>query len=341
MFLAIALNLIAVVFATNFIFLSNFPIAEMSVSPKGASAAEKISNLKSRVLGIKIINEARDIAGAGATATLADRLPVSENKPALPHTLEGAAGFNLPSVAGAVMDAHSSNVFFEKNSTQIRSIASLTKLMTALVFLEYNPGWEKIYQIKAEDKREGGKIYLFTGEKIKIRNLFYSSLVTSDNVATLALAKSTGMTEEEFVKKMNKKAKLLGLENTSFKDPIGLSDANVSTAKEIAKFAREALENKEISDATLIKKYEFNTEEGRKKIIYNTDDLLDIFPQNGVKILGGKTGHTEAAGYCFVGRFIDHNNNEIISVVLGGDTNSSRFTETHDLVEWVYKNYQW
>ncbi len=182
---------------------------------------------------------------------------------------------------------------------------------------------------------------MFTGEKIKIKDLFYSSLVASDNVATAALVGSTGMKEEEFVQKMADKAQELGLNNTIFKDSIGLDNGNVSTAREVAKIAEIALANKDINEATLTKRYEFSTLEGRKKVIYNTDSLLDLFPQNGIKILGGKTGFTEAAGYCFAGKFIDHQNREVISVVLGNSGNDQRFRETHDLVNWAYKSYQW
>jgi len=251
------------------------------------------------------------------------------------------APFNLGAGIGAVLDVQGNKILFAKNADQARPIASITKLMTALVFLEHNPGWETIYQVKREDRREGGKIYLYTGEKVRVRDLFYLSLVGSANTATIGLVHSTGMSEEEFIQKMNGKARAMGLEKTRFHDAAGLNNHNISTAKEIAEFARVALSNGDISEATLTKKYEFTTLGGRKKIVYSTDVLLDIFPQNGVKILGGKTGYLEAAGYCFVGRFIDHGGREMISVVLGSDTANSRFTDTRRLAEWAYENYVW
>jgi D-alanyl-D-alanine carboxypeptidase (penicillin-binding protein 5/6) len=81
---------------------------------------------------------------------------------------------------------------------------------------------------------------------------------------------------------------------------------------------------------------------GRRKVVYNTDDLLNIFPQNGIRITGGKTGYTPSAGYCFVGKFVDHEGREMISVVLGSASRDSRFSETKELVEWAYKvtNYK-
>ena len=140
---------------------------------------------------------------------------------------------------------------------------------------------------------------------------------------------------------MNAKVKELGLISTSFVDPVGLNSHNVSTAKEIAMLAKTALDKKEISEATIARSYEFKTLGGKKKIIYNTDSLLKIFPQNGIKILGGKTGYNEAAGYCFVGKFTDEGGHEIIAVVLGGDDKNSRFEQTKNIVHWAYNNYKW
>jgi D-alanyl-D-alanine carboxypeptidase len=230
------------------------------------------------------------------------------------------------------MDCQNDNIIFEKNADQLWPIASITKLVTALVFLDYNQGWEKIYEIKSSDKREGGRIYLFTGDKVKVKDLFYFSLVGSDNTAT------TGLTEKEFVQKMNEKMQRLDLTNTKFIDPIGLNNNNVSTAKEIAKFTKIALANKDICQASLSKKYEFTTLAGRKKVIYNTNELLNKYPDKEINLIGGKTGHMEAAGYCLVSKF-KNNSHEIITVVLGAASDYDRFSLTQRLVDEVYKNF--
>jgi D-alanyl-D-alanine carboxypeptidase len=220
-------------------------------------------------------------------------------------------------------------------------IASISKLMTALVFLDHNPGWDFVHEIKPEDRREGGKIYLTPGEKVKVKDLFYSSLVASDNIATMALVGSAGMTEDDFVAKMNEKAAALELKDTHFGDPLGLDDANISTALEVARFAQAALSNEEIKKATLTKKYEFTTADGKKKTVYNTDNLLSIFPKDGVDLRGGKTGYTEAAGYCFVGEFTNQDGRDVISVVLGSGGKDDRFKFTSDMIRWIYDNYVW
>ncbi len=272
-------------------------------------------------------------------------LPESENANnagnAKPLKITDAEPLNLEARCGAAIAGGSGEVLFERSGDELSSIASISKMATALVFLDLNPGWDKIYEIKRTDRVDGGKIYLFNGDQVRIKDLFYLSLVASDNSATQALVNSTGLSEAEFVDRMNAKVKELGLKNTSFADPIGLSGYNVSTAKEIARLAKIALDKKEISEATIARSYEFNTLGGKRKIVYNTDSLLKIFPQNGIKILGGKTGYNEAAGYCFVGKFTDSGGHEIIAVVLGGSDKNSRFEQTKNIVHWAYGNYKW
>lgn len=254
----------------------------------------------------------------------------------------GAEGeCELKASSAIVIDKASGLVMQEKNADEQRAIASITKLMTALVFLDYNPGWDEVYKMKAEDRANGGTVYLYLGEEVRIKDLFHASLVGSDNTATRALVHSVGLSEEDFVKKMNEKAGELGLSNTFFHDSTGLSDNNISTARETAIFVMKALSREEIRQATLKPKHDFATLGGRKKSIPSTDYLLKNLPPNGMVILGGKTGYTDSAGFCFTGEFSNEDGRELISVVLNSPTYSSRFYETKDLVEWVYANYEW
>ncbi len=246
--------------------------------------------------------------------------------------------FDLAAENGAILDCQNHNLFFSKKPDRTWPIASITKLFTAYTFLDYNPGWETIYEIKAGDKREGGKIYLFTGDKVRVEDLFYFSLVGSDNTATAALVSSTGMNEDEFIVKINDKIKSLGLKNTKVVDVTGLKDANISTAREIAQFANIALGVDEINRASLTKKYEFTTEQGRKKAIYSTNDLLNFFPEQDISLLGGKTGHINSSGYCLVSKFKGAGGRAIVTVVLGADSESGRFKLTRELVDLYYNN---
>jgi len=248
---------------------------------------------------------------------------------------------SLAADKGAVLAAHGRIFFYQKNADEVQPIASITKLMTALVFLENNPGWDKIYTITGGDQVEGGILNLFPGDEVRIKDLFKTSLIASDNGATLALVHATGLDEKEFVKKMNEKARFLGLNRTRFIDSVGLSDRNVSTAREVALLAKAALEEEEISQATESKDYSFTTLNGKDKKIESTDYLLFDSEKNAFQVMGGKTGYTDKAGYCFAGRFKDGSGREVISVVLNSSGKNERFRESKSLVNWVFQNYIW
>lgn len=259
-------------------------------------------------------------------------IKTATKKPATPEV-------SLIASSGAVLLVNNNSFLFEKNATAQQPIASLTKLMTALVFLDHNPGFDKNYVVTSADNVVGGKNNLFIGDTVKVKDLLNTSLIASDNAATMALAHATGLSATQFVAEMNKKAAQLGLFNTSFTEPTGLSDKNVSTARDVARLAKEALAHEDIKQATTKKEYSFTTVEGREKKISSTDYLLYSESASKVNLLGGKTGYTESAGYCFVGKFANDNQDEIISVVLNSNSKDNRFVETKTLVDWIFTNF--
>jgi D-alanyl-D-alanine carboxypeptidase len=258
-----------------------------------------------------------------------------------PVQKKGAPPLSLSAQSALIIDAGSGKILFEKNKDEKRQIASITKLMTALVFLETGPDWEKVVEIKDEYRRDGGRVYLFRGDHVTVKDLFYASLVASGNSETIALISSAGFSESEFAAKMNEKAVALGLESTRFEDVVGLSAGNVSTAGDVAVFAAAALEREEIREAALTKNFKLTTKEGKVKSIPSTDSLLSSFPSEGIDISGGKTGYTERAGFCFVGRFSRRGADVLVSVVLGAPTLHERFTQTRKAVKWAYDNWDW
>ncbi len=247
----------------------------------------------------------------------------------------------LTSPRAAVFSVSDQLFLLTKKADEIQPIASITKLMTALVFLDNNPGWDNIYEIGAADKVSGGRLNLFPGDRVKLRDLFYTSLVASDNGATLALVHASGLSEKEFVLRMNIKARELNLEKTQFSDPVGLSDDNISNAREVALLAKVALAREEIRLATSKRDYLFNTLGGKEKEIESTDDLLFAGNSGTLQVLGGKTGYTEKAGYCFVGLLKNSAGREFISVILNSNSRAGRFAESQKLVDWIINNYEW
>lgn len=302
--------------------------------PKTITTQEEVQLIgqaaKQRVLGEKAL-----------AASTSPGLPLADYRPVDPIRVQGGTDFNTSASSAVIINEETGHVLYAENSRAKRAIASITKLFTALVFLDFNPGWEKVYQLKGSDRREGGRIYTWSGEKLKVKDLFNLSLVASGNTETIALVNATGLGEELFVKKMNEKARELGLNNTVFKDAVGLSEENISTAEDVAKFAKVALGNKEIAKAVTSEKFECTTQAGRVVKVSSTDELLGSLEDPVLGLEGGKTGYNNRAGYCFVGKFNNDDKHPVISVILGELTKSSRFTETKDMVKWTYDNYAW
>jgi D-alanyl-D-alanine carboxypeptidase len=254
-------------------------------------------------------------------------------------------GIKTTAKSMVAVDEKSGKILFAKNPSQILPIASITKLMSALVFLDHNPGWEKEVEIKEEDKETWGRIYLGKGEKVAVRDLFYSALVGSANQAVLALVRLTGLTKEQFIQEMNQKAKQFGMNQTTFVEPTGLEAQNQSTTFDLVKLLDKALKQEEIKKALTTKTYTFRTRNHRSQTItvINTDRLLDSFLNDkklGYQILGAKTGSLEEAGYCFVAK-IQKDNQPIIVASLSSATSGDRFQEIKGLANWVYENYEW
>jgi D-alanyl-D-alanine endopeptidase (penicillin-binding protein 7) len=254
-------------------------------------------------------------------------------------------GVEVSAESVLVIDADTKKVLYEKNPNEVRSIASITKLMTALVFLDNNPGWDSVITISESDYREGGIIYLIAGEEVSATHVFYTALVASSNEAAVALSRSTGLNNDEFVAEMNKKAKSLGMLGTKFSDVTGLNNENKSTATDIVILSKNALSNIHISKATGTRQYPIDIL--NKGIVRNIKTTNRVLHQRfGIDnqvytILSGKTGYLESAGYCFTSKIKDNNGMEIFAVVLGSTTINSRFSDTKSLAYWVFNNYKW
>ncbi len=279
----------------------------------------------------------------GGDIVVDGHLPLAANKILAPQKInQNSLGVEVTAQSGIVVDWPSNKVLWEKNSAQQRSIASLTKLMTALVFLDYNPGWQQPITITVADQCEGGVAFLYPGEVISTKDLFYLSLVRSINSAAAALARSTGLSEEEFVTAMNQKAQDLDMKNTHFVEPTGLHIKNVSPAQDLAILIKQALTNPEIVAATSLTEYSATILNKRiKRRAQNTDWLLNSFlNQEPYKVIGGKTGYLIEAGYC-LGLGVENQGRRVISIILGSDSIESRFQDTKGVIDWVFRNYSW
>lgn len=195
------------------------------------------------------------------------------------------------SAASAIlMDADTGEVLYEKNAERRMLIASTTKIMTALITIEYG-GLRDIVTVKQEHMAEGSSMYLKPGEELTVEALLYGLMLCSGNDAALALADHCGGTEQ-FVSRMNETARRIGMENTSFANPNGLDDeVHYSTARDLALLAAYAADNPTFmricstSDAAVGSR----TMTNHNKLLRRLDGCV-----------GMKTGYTKAAGRTLV-----------------------------------------
>jgi len=232
-------------------------------------------------------------------------------------------------------DSEKGNILYQKNSNQVLPVASLSKIMTAIIALEsFNP--EEIVKVSKNSVTiTGDKGGLITDEELKIKDLLYIMLIESSNDAAMSLAEDNPrLTYDEFINSMNSKAKELGLENTSFVEPVGLSPDNRSTALEIADLTKYAFRFPLILE--ILKTPETTVFSIDNKFIHNlttTNKLLGKIPQ----IIGGKTGYTEEAGGCML-TISNISEDYLIIVVLGS---TQREEDIEKLFNWAQEAWLW
>jgi len=226
-----------------------------------------------------------------------------------------------------VIDPATDEVLYEKNSASAVPLASLTKLMTDMVFLEQDPDLGRTVEVTRAELSGGGKTQLRNHEMVPLHDLLHMSLMCSDNVATRVLVRESGLSPDDFLAAMNRKASDLGLVNTRFVEFTGLDERNVSSAADCAKLLKTAAANGMIQDITTTRAYEFRTAR-RAHHIVNTNRLL----YGRYEIRSGKTGFINEAGYCLA-TWIRTQGRDMIAVVMGAPTNATRFADVMRLVQ--------
>lgn len=226
-----------------------------------------------------------------------------------------------------LIDPANGEILFEKNAERQVPIASLTKLMTSLVFLEQKPDLERMVEVTTAEISGGGHTQLRRSEMVSLGDLLHMSLMSSDNVATRVLARESGLPHDEFIARMNQKATELELSGTRFVELTGLDERNVSTAGDIARLLHAAAHDERIQQITTTRAYQFRSET-RAHAVHNTNRLL----YGSYDILGGKTGFIFEAGYCFA-TWVHSQGRDLIAVVLGAPTNATRFADAVRLIK--------
>lgn len=239
-----------------------------------------------------------------------------------------------------VKDHKTGKVLLSKNSDKEHPLASITKLMSAMVLLDNDINWRERILVTSKDIPES---MVDSGESYSKSSLWTASLVGSSNKSMYSLVKDLEWPLPAFIQRMNKKAQNMGLSDTYFVDTTGLDKNSVSTAEDISILLREAMKHKKIQKALTTDQVEISpkNEEGMHHIWNTNWLLLGWIPNKFEKIYGGKTGHIEAAGYNFTVQVSDENGNTLDVVVLGAKSHEARFEVAQNAARWVFENYSW
>ncbi len=246
----------------------------------------------------------------------------------------------VSSPSAIVVSVPIGQVLFEKDADEVRPIASLSKLMSAIVFMENckQVDLNALHEMNTENRllaKGGDKSRLTTNWSYTNHDILKAALMRSDNRAMPALMDSCGMILQEFAMLMNHKAAELGLKNTSFTEPNGLSRYNVSTARDYTRIMLEASRWPVLNDIMQTKKDQIvGYRKGRAQRIDvgNTDLLLG---RKGIDVIGAKTGYTDIARYCLtvLNRLVD--NSTVAMVFLGGEGKHTRFGDFSRVHKWL------
>ena len=231
-----------------------------------------------------------------------------------------------------LMDIDSNRILYEENINEVRSVASISKIMTAVIAIELGKLDDKVVIGEEINSSYGSGIYIKIGEEMTLRDLVYGLMLRSGNDAALAIAKYVGGSVEEFVKMMNNKAHEIGMNNTTFNNPSGLDQesGNYSTAYDMAILTSYAMKIDEYKKITSTKKYNLTTNKNTY-IWINKNKLLSIYKYT----TGGKTGFTEIAKRTLVSTASKDNTNLVVVTLNDGND----WQDHQNLFEYGFSNY--
>jgi len=248
-----------------------------------------------------------------------------------------SAGGQLPEVkskAALVLDARTGVELFSKSPDDVRAIASTTKIFVAMVVRKQGLALEdytEITRADAKSARGGARTRLDIGQSFKNVDLLRAMLMASDNRAPTALARAVGLDSAHLIEAMNALAKDLGLKKTRFTDASGLR-GNVSTAREMALATKAALADDVVREVMGTEVAEIKSKSGYAKLTYaNTNQALVA---HKYKVVGGKTGYTTAAGYCFI-TGAEIAGREVVMAFLGSEGKLTRFADFNRVADWL------
>ncbi|MFA5935489.1 MAG: serine hydrolase [Patescibacteria group bacterium] len=238
-------------------------------------------------------------------------------------------------------DVKTGTVLFAKHPHDVMPIASLTKLMTAMVYLDTKPNLDATVTIEEGDFVDEGKAVFNAGDTMTQREALEALLVGSVNVAGNALAR-VSLGKEAFIKAMNVKARALNLSSPVFVEPTGIDPLNRANAADVAAMLSTAMSYPEIRLEASKPQSVTKTTLGKTYAVPTTNLLLASFlNRQPFQIIGAKTGSLPEAGYCMAQLTRDAEGHEIVVASLGSANHFSRFQDIKNVTAWAFDAYQW
>ena len=241
-------------------------------------------------------------------------------------------GYSTSAKSAILMDMDSGRVIYGKDVHYVQSVASISKIMTAIVAIENADIDREVVIGKEVLKAYGSGVYVQIGEKMKLKDLLYGLMLRSGNDAALAISVNVAKDTESFVKMMNEKAKEIGMKNTTFNNPSGLDEekGNFSSAYDMALLMSYAMKNEEFRKIVGTKDYSLKTNKNVYKW-HNKNKLLSTYKYT----TGGKTGFTKIAKRTLVTSASKDDMNLTVVTINDGDD----FNDHKNLYEEAFSEY--
>ena len=248
----------------------------------------------------------------------------------LPLTINA---YSTSATSAILMDTDSGRIIYAKDINNARSVASISKIMTAIIAVESGKLNDVVIIGEEINKAYGSGIYIKNGEELTLKDLVYGLMLRSGNDAALAIAHYVGGSVDNFVQLMNDYAKKIGMKNSTFNNPSGLDEekGNYSTAYDMALLTKYAMQNKEFKQVVGTKKYELKTNLNYYSWT-NKNKLLSLYKY----ATGGKTGFTTKARRTLVTTASKNNVNLVAVTLNDGDD----FNDHKNLFEEAFKEYK-
>jgi len=318
--------------AVSILVVAGLPAESATTTSRTRSSVQRTPGSQKLTLTKKKVASSRTRA-ARSKASLRARQLQEAQQPRFKFDDSGALVPDIRAEAAIIYDPKTGQVLWEQNSLDQRSIASITKIMTATVVLE-DPNVDLTTPIVVDrsDVRAASTTYLRAGYRVTRDDLLHLLLIGSDNAAARALARTSPYGSEGFVRRMNEKAEDLGLQTTSYADPSGLLNANVSSAYDMARLISYVSGNDRI--ASIMRTPYYTVHAGPRTItVSSTNQLVRV---GDVNVQAGKTGFIRSAGYCLATLLrLPEGGTDVAVVVLGAKSNAGRFWETRHLFNWL------